>query len=86
MQQLLEIMQHLRDPEKGCPWDVEQDFSSIAPFTIEEAYEVADAIERGEMTDLECLKKDCVECRRCSIGGVKVRGKFLSNVFSNTFS
>ena len=53
MQQLLEIMQHLRDPEKGCPWDVEQDFSSIAPFTIEEAYEVADAIERGEMTDLK---------------------------------
>ncbi len=53
MQQLLEIMQRLRDPEKGCPWDVEQDFSSIAPFTIEEAYEVADAIERGEMADLK---------------------------------
>ena len=53
MQQLLEIMQRLRDPEKGCPWDVEQNFSTIAPFTIEEAYEVADAIERGEMADLK---------------------------------
>lgn len=53
MQQLLEIMQRLRDPINGCPWDVEQDFSTIAPFTIEEAYEVADAIERGEMTDLK---------------------------------
>jgi ATP diphosphatase len=53
MQQLLEIMQRLRDPEKGCPWDVEQDFSSIAPYTIEEAYEVADAIDRGDMSDLK---------------------------------
>ena len=53
MLQLLEIMQRLRDPEKGCPWDVEQDFSTIAPYTIEEAYEVADAIARGNMTDLK---------------------------------
>jgi len=53
MQQLLEIMQRLRDPDNGCPWDVEQDFSSIAPFTIEEAYEVADAIARDNMTDLK---------------------------------
>jgi len=53
MQQLLEIMQRLRDPQNGCPWDVEQNFSTIAPFTIEEAYEVADAIERGEMADLK---------------------------------
>ena len=45
---LLEIMARLRDPERGCPWDREQDFSTIAPYTIEEAYEVADAIERGE--------------------------------------
>ncbi len=52
MLQLLEIMQRLRDPESGCPWDLEQDFSSIAPYTIEEAYEVADAIERGNMHDL----------------------------------
>ena len=53
MQQLLEIMQRLRDPEKGCPWDVEQVFSTIAPYTIEEAYEVADAIARDDMTDLK---------------------------------
>ncbi len=49
---LLEIMRRLRDPETGCPWDIEQDFASIAPYTIEEAYEVADAIERGDMSDL----------------------------------
>jgi ATP diphosphatase len=53
MLQLLEIMQRLRDPESGCPWDVEQDFSSIAPYTIEEAYEVADAIARDDMSDLK---------------------------------
>src|SRR5271169_4991632 len=45
-------MAALRDPEGGCPWDLEQTFASIAPFTIEEAYEVADAIERGETDDL----------------------------------
>jgi ATP diphosphatase len=50
---LLEVMARLRDPKGGCPWDLEQDFSTIAPYTIEEAYEVADAIARGEMTDLE---------------------------------
>lgn len=59
MPRLLEIMRCLRDPETGCPWDIEQDFSTIAPYTIEEAYEVADAIEReawdelkGELGDL----------------------------------
>ncbi len=50
---LLEIMKWLRDPETGCPWDIEQDFNSIAPYTIEEAYEVADAIEKGDMDELE---------------------------------
>ena len=50
---LLQIMSALRDPETGCPWDVEQDFASIAPYTIEEAYEVADAIDRGDMADLK---------------------------------
>jgi len=50
---LLEIMARLRDPETGCPWDIEQDFKSIAPYTIEEAYEVADAIEQGDMAELE---------------------------------
>lgn len=59
MPRLLEIMRALRDPKTGCPWDIEQDFASIAPYTIEEAYEVADAIDRqawgefrGELGDL----------------------------------
>ncbi|WP_439155274.1 nucleoside triphosphate pyrophosphohydrolase [Yoonia sp.] len=50
---LLEIMRRLRDPDTGCPWDIAQDFASIAPYTIEEAYEVADAIARSDWTDLE---------------------------------
>jgi MazG family protein len=50
---LIEIMARLRDPERGCPWDVEQTFETIAPYTIEEAYEVADAIERRDMGDLK---------------------------------
>lgn len=53
MTRLLGIMQALRDPATGCPWDIEQTFASIAPYTIEEAYEVADAIARGDMADLE---------------------------------
>jgi ATP diphosphatase len=50
---LLSIMARLRDRERGCPWDREQDFTTIAPYTIEEAYEVADAIERGDMAALK---------------------------------
>ncbi|HET8732073.1 MAG TPA: nucleoside triphosphate pyrophosphohydrolase [Moraxellaceae bacterium] len=50
---LLAIMARLRDPERGCPWDLEQDFASIAPYTLEEAHEVADAIARGDMRNLE---------------------------------
>ena len=50
---LLQIMDNLRNPEGGCPWDVEQDYKSIAPYTVEEAYEVADAIERGDLNDLK---------------------------------
>lgn len=53
MNRLLAIMAVLRAPEGGCPWDIEQDFASIAPYTIEEAYEVADAIRRGDMPDLK---------------------------------
>ncbi len=53
IQQLLAIMEQLRDPETGCPWDREQDFSTIAPYTIEEAYEVADAIQHGRMDELK---------------------------------
>ncbi len=52
IEKLLEIMARLRDPAGGCPWDKEQDFASIAPYTIEEAYEVADAIDRGDRTAL----------------------------------
>ncbi|MDA1099719.1 MAG: nucleoside triphosphate pyrophosphohydrolase [Proteobacteria bacterium] len=52
MARLLAIMARLRDPNGGCPWDLAQDFTSIAPYTIEEAYEVADAIANGDMTDL----------------------------------
>lgn len=51
--QLLTIMARLRDPETGCPWDIEQNFKTIAPYTIEEAYEVADAIERNDLTELK---------------------------------
>lgn len=50
---LLQIMARLRAPEGGCPWDVEQTFATIAPYTVEEAYEVADAIERGDLKDLK---------------------------------
>lgn len=49
---LLEIMAALRDPRTGCPWDIEQDFASIAPYTIEEAYEVADTIDRQDLASL----------------------------------
>ncbi len=49
---LVEIMEALRDPKTGCPWDIEQNFATIAPYTVEEAYEVSDAIERDDMVDL----------------------------------
>lgn len=50
--ELLDVMARLRNPETGCPWDLKQDFASIAPYTIEEAYEVADAVERNDLDDL----------------------------------
>ena len=50
---LLAVMARLRDPQTGCPWDVKQSFATIAPYTIEEAYEVADAIERNDMSALK---------------------------------
>jgi len=53
IQSLLQIMARLRDPQAGCPWDLEQDFASIAPYTVEEAYEVADAIDRNDLHDLK---------------------------------
>ncbi len=52
MDRLREIMRRLRDPDGGCPWDLEQSFATIAPYTIEEAYEVADAIQRGAIGEL----------------------------------
>ncbi|NOT12902.1 MAG: nucleoside triphosphate pyrophosphohydrolase [Methylococcaceae bacterium] len=51
-QELLDLMARLRHPEEGCPWDVKQDFSSLIPYVIEEAYEVVDAIERNDLDDL----------------------------------
>lgn len=53
LKRLAEIMARLRDPERGCEWDVAQTFATIAPYTIEEAYEVADAIERGDLDGLK---------------------------------
>jgi tetrapyrrole methylase family protein/MazG family protein/ATP diphosphatase len=53
IQRILDVMAALRHPETGCPWDLQQDFKSIAPYTLEEAYEVTDAIERGDMHDLK---------------------------------
>ncbi|WP_299692593.1 nucleoside triphosphate pyrophosphohydrolase [uncultured Tateyamaria sp.] len=53
IERLLHIMRRLRDPATGCPWDIEQTFDTIAPYTIEEAYEVADAIERADWPELE---------------------------------
>ncbi len=53
IQRIVAIMARLRDPQRGCEWDVAQDFSTIAPYTIEEAYEVADAIARGDLRDLK---------------------------------
>ncbi|HEX8902541.1 MAG TPA: nucleoside triphosphate pyrophosphohydrolase [Vitreimonas sp.] len=52
-QAMLDVMARLRDPQRGCPWDIEQNFATIAPYTIEEAYEVADAIERQDMPALK---------------------------------
>jgi ATP diphosphatase len=72
---LLSIMARLRDPDAGCPWDIEQDFASIAPYTIEEAHEVADAIERqawdelkGELGDL--LFQTVFHARMAEEGGL----------------
>ncbi len=52
LDELLQVMARLRDPDAGCPWDLQQNFETIAPYTIEEAYEVADAIQRQDLTDL----------------------------------
>jgi len=53
MQDLLQIMQRLRDPDNGCPWDLKQNFQTLVPMTLEEAYEIADAIDRNDMDELK---------------------------------
>lgn len=53
IEQLLSIMAKLRDPKDGCPWDIKQNFDSIVPYTLEEAYEVADAIEKQNWLDVK---------------------------------
>ena len=53
LERLVAIMRRLRDPQRGCEWDLKQSFQTIAPYTLEEAYEVADAIDRGDMEALE---------------------------------
>ena len=68
IERLLEVMARLRDPETGCPWDLDQDFSTIAPFTIEEAYEVADAIARVVELAEDADGFDCIfSHQRCDI-------------------
>lgn len=53
LERLLDIMAKLRDPQTGCPWDTQQTFKTIAPYTLEETYEVIDAIEREDFDDLK---------------------------------
>ncbi len=53
LQRLLDIMSALRDPDSGCPWDLKQDYKSLVPYTLEEAYEVAEAIEQGDMDEVK---------------------------------
>ncbi len=73
---LIEIMAALRTPQTGCPWDLAQDFSTIAPYTLEEAYEVADAIARGDLADLRTNSAIC--CCRSSSTPVWRRSKARS--------
>ncbi len=69
IQQLIDIMARLRDPQSGCPWDVQQTFASIAPYTVEEAYEVADAIDRDDLGAL-----------RDELGDLLLQVVFLSRI------
>ena len=70
LSRLVEIMARLRDKATGCPWDIEQDFDSIRHYTIEEAYEVADAIERRDFADLRV--ELCSECHPFYTGKQKL--------------
>lgn len=86
MPRLLEIMRRLRDPETGCPWDIEQDFSTIAPYTIEEAYEVADAIEREAWDELKGELGDLLFQSVFHAQMASERGLFTFNEVADTMS
>ncbi len=83
---LVEIMRRLRDPKTGCPWDIEQDFSTIAPYTIEEAYEVADAIERESWDELKGELGDLLFQSVFHAQMADERGLFDLNDVANTMS
>jgi nucleoside triphosphate diphosphatase len=85
IRELLAIMAELRTPVTGCPWDLEQDFSTIAPYTIEEAYEVADAIERGDLDDLkdelgDLLLQVVFHARMAEEAGIFVFGDVVESI------
>jgi ATP diphosphatase len=85
IQRLLDIMAALRAPATGCPWDLEQTFRTIAPYTIEEAYEVADAIERGDLQDLkdelgDLLLQVAFHARMAEEGGVFAFGDVVEAI------
>ena len=83
---LLAIMRRLRDPQTGCPWDIEQNFASIAPYTIEEAYEVADAIEREAWDDLKSELGDLLFQSVFHAQMAEEAGLFTFNDIANTMS
>ncbi len=86
MARLLEIMRRLRDPKTGCPWDIEQDFSTIAPYTIEEAYEVSDAIERKAWDELKGELGDLLFQSVFHAQMAEERGLFSFDDIANTMS
>lgn len=86
MARLVAIMARLRDPERGCPWDLEQEFATIAPYTIEEAYEVADAIDRQDWRDLKGELGDLLFQSVFHAQMAKERGLFTFDDVANTMS
>src|SRR5215472_11319500 len=85
---LIEIMAQLRTPVTGCPWDLAQNFATIAPYTIEEAYEVADAITRNDLADLrdelgDLLLQVVIHARMCSPTKVLRRPRARSKAYGN---
>lgn len=86
MPRLVEIMRRLRDPKTGCPWDIEQNFNTIAPYTIEEAYEVADAIERSAWHELKGELGDLLFQSVFHAQMAEERGLFNIDDVANTMS